>query len=94
MSANVLRGSADADRLAELARERRGDVLCVEELTPGFARRLQAAGIGGLLPNHVLSVRKGVSGSGIYSRFRLSELTLRGPGHRTIYAELVLRRGS
>jgi endonuclease/exonuclease/phosphatase (EEP) superfamily protein YafD len=78
MSANVLAGRGDAKRLAELARDRDTDVLCVEELTPGFARRLEAAGIEGLLPEHVLSVRKGVRGSGIFSRFPLRDLRLHG----------------
>ena len=63
-SANVLRGSADAQRLAEFARDRDADVLSVEELTPRFARSLEAAGIERLLPDHVLSVRKAVAGSG------------------------------
>jgi endonuclease/exonuclease/phosphatase (EEP) superfamily protein YafD len=78
MSANVLHGSADAERLAELARERRVDVLCVEELTREFAARLDAAGVGQLLPQQALSVRGGVSGSGIYSHFRLGRLPVAG----------------
>jgi endonuclease/exonuclease/phosphatase (EEP) superfamily protein YafD len=74
MSANVLHGGADAEQLTGYARDRRVDVLCVEELTPEFAARLDAAGIGRLLPHRVLSVQEGVSGSGIYSRFRLTKL--------------------
>lgn len=74
MSANVLHGGADAEQLAGYARDRRVDVLCVEELTPEFAARLEAAGIGRLLPHRVLSVQEGVSGSGIYSRFPLTKL--------------------
>jgi endonuclease/exonuclease/phosphatase (EEP) superfamily protein YafD len=74
MSSNVLAGSADAGQLAELARDRRVDVLCVEELTPEFATRLDAAGIGRLLPHRVLSVQEGVRGSGVYSRFPLTQM--------------------
>jgi endonuclease/exonuclease/phosphatase (EEP) superfamily protein YafD len=76
MSANVFRGGGDAERLTQLARERNVDFLCVEELTPEFAARLDAAGIRRLLPQRVLSVHKGVSGSGIYSRYPLRRLPL------------------
>ena len=65
MSSNVLAGHADAAKLADFARDRDVDVLCVEELTPEFARSLDAAGIGRLLPRRALSIREGVRGSGI-----------------------------
>jgi endonuclease/exonuclease/phosphatase (EEP) superfamily protein YafD len=74
MSANVLHGGADAEQLAGFARDRRVDLLCVEELTPEFAAGLEAAGIRRLFPHRVLSVQEGVSGSGIYSRFPLTKL--------------------
>ena len=76
MSANVLAGHADAARLVEFARDRDADVLCVEELTPEFVRSLDAAGVGRLLPHRALSVREGVRGSGIYSRYPLRPLPL------------------
>jgi endonuclease/exonuclease/phosphatase (EEP) superfamily protein YafD len=85
MSANVFRGGGDADTLVQLASQRRVDLLCVEELTPEFADRLDAAGIGRLFSHRLLSVREGVSGSGIYSRYPLRRLELRGmtnPNHR------------
>jgi endonuclease/exonuclease/phosphatase (EEP) superfamily protein YafD len=74
MSANVLAGHADAARLVDFARDRDVDVLCVEELTPEFARSLDAAGLGRLFPQRALSVREGVRGSGIYSRYPLRKL--------------------
>jgi endonuclease/exonuclease/phosphatase (EEP) superfamily protein YafD len=76
MSANVFRGGGDAQALARFARDRHVDFLCVEELTPEFAARLDAAGIAALLPHRVLSVHEGVSGSGIYSRYPLRRLPL------------------
>jgi endonuclease/exonuclease/phosphatase (EEP) superfamily protein YafD len=76
MSSNVLAGHADAAQLVDFARDWDVDLLCVEELTPEFAQRLDAAGIRGLLPNRVLSVREGVRGSGIYSRYPLERLPL------------------
>jgi endonuclease/exonuclease/phosphatase (EEP) superfamily protein YafD len=78
MSADVFRGGGDADTLVQLARERHADFLCVEELTPEFAARLDAAGIGSRLSHRVLSVKEGVSGSGIYSRYPLRRLPLHG----------------
>jgi endonuclease/exonuclease/phosphatase (EEP) superfamily protein YafD len=78
MSANVFRGGGDADRLVQLARDRDVDFLCVEELTPEFAARLDDAGIGRLYSHRLLSVREGVSGSGIYSRYPLRGLPLHG----------------
>ena len=78
MSANVFHGNGDAGRLAAFARDHHVDLLCVEELTPEFAAGLDEAGIGRLLPHHVLSVREGVSGSGIYSRYPQRGLPLEG----------------
>ena len=78
MSANVFHGNGDAGTLARFARDHQVDLLCVEELTPEFAAGLDEAGIGNLLPSHVLSVREGVFGSGIYSRYPLRRLPLEG----------------
>ncbi len=64
MSANVLAGHADAARLADFARDRDVDVLCVEELIPEFARGLDASGIGRLLPQRALSVREAFAAAG------------------------------
>jgi endonuclease/exonuclease/phosphatase (EEP) superfamily protein YafD len=74
LSSNVFRGGGDAQTLVRLASERNADFLCVEEETPEFAARLEKAEIGRLLSYRVLSVHKGVSGSGIYSRYPLRRL--------------------
>jgi endonuclease/exonuclease/phosphatase (EEP) superfamily protein YafD len=76
MSANVLRGSGDAEILVANAREHRVDLLCVQELTPEFAAQLDGLGITRLLPHRVLSVQEGVSGSGIYARYPLRRIPL------------------
>jgi endonuclease/exonuclease/phosphatase (EEP) superfamily protein YafD len=78
MSANVFRGGGDAETLVQLARDHQADFLCVEELTPEFAARLDEAGIASLFSHRVRSVREGVSGSGIYSRYPLQRLPLQG----------------
>jgi endonuclease/exonuclease/phosphatase (EEP) superfamily protein YafD len=55
MSANVLVGRADAAALVESVRSRHPDVLAVQEITPGFQRRLRAAGIGRYLPDSIVA---------------------------------------
>jgi endonuclease/exonuclease/phosphatase (EEP) superfamily protein YafD len=76
MSANVLRGSGDAEILMANVRERRVDLLCVQELTPEFAAQLDGLGIARLFPHQVLSVQQGVSGSGIYAGYPLTRIPL------------------
>lgn len=68
-TANVQFGRADAAALVRLVRDRDVDVLGVQELTPGFADRLDDAGIGDLLPHRILEPGAGAAGSGLYSRF-------------------------
>lgn len=79
MSANVLRGRADPDAVLEAVRERRVEVLTVQELTPRFARRFERAGASRFLPHSSLATRPGVIGSGIYSRYPIA------PGPRGEY---------
>jgi endonuclease/exonuclease/phosphatase (EEP) superfamily protein YafD len=88
MAANVLRGSGDAETLMANARERRVDVLCVQELTPSFAAQLDDLGIARLLPNRALSAQQGVSGSGIYSRYPLRRIPLAGEASNGASARL------
>jgi endonuclease/exonuclease/phosphatase (EEP) superfamily protein YafD len=78
LSSNVFRGGGDAQTLVGFAADRHADFLCVEELTPEFAASLDQAGIRRLFSHRVLSVREGVSGSGIYSRYPLRRLPLTG----------------
>ena len=68
LSANVAAGSTSARGLVELARRERVDVLSVQELTPRFAARLEAAGVGSLLPHAVLEARPRYAGTGLYAR--------------------------
>jgi endonuclease/exonuclease/phosphatase (EEP) superfamily protein YafD len=69
MSANMLHGNGDAEQLLRVARERRVEILTVQELTPELARRLAELGIREQLPYTVLVPEEGVIGTGIYSRF-------------------------
>lgn len=68
-TANVHFGRADAAALVRLVEEGDVDVLGVQELTPRFAERLDAAGLGEALPHRIVEPRPGAAGSGLYSRF-------------------------
>ena len=74
LSANVLRGSGDAEQLLGEVRERRIDVLAVQELTPELIAELDRLGIGDELPHRTLEPRENVAGSGIYSRHPIDDL--------------------
>lgn len=74
LSANIHHGTGQAEALVELVERHRPDLLAVQELTPGFDRRLRRAGLGRLLPNQVLETRRGVSGSGLYSSLPMRQI--------------------
>jgi endonuclease/exonuclease/phosphatase (EEP) superfamily protein YafD len=74
MTANVLVGSVEAGTLVDMVRERRVDILSVQELTPEFDSDLREAGLAKLLPHDVLAPEAGATGTGIYSRLPLRAL--------------------
>lgn len=77
VSANIHRGTADPTALVGLVERLDPDLLAVQELTPAFVRRLDAAGLGHLLPHRELVVFPGrpkMPGVGIYSRLPLRGL--------------------
>lgn len=97
LAANVHYGTADPDALVALVDRIRPDVLSVEELTPGFARKLDRSGLRKRLPDTVLEAHKSSSGAGLYSRwplralptprrffFRMPRAELRLPGGRRV----------
>lgn len=71
ISANLRDGQADAESLVRSAREH-ADVLAVQELTPGQAERLSAAGMDQTFPHQWLDGRDGAGGVGVWSRFPLN----------------------
>lgn len=71
MTANLAYGRADAAAVMRLVRRHDVDVLALEELTPGAAAALDAAGARTRFPERVLDVRPGARGSGLMSRFAL-----------------------
>ena len=73
VQSNLLFGKADTAAVVAAVREQRVDVLTLDELTPAAVRELAADGIAELLPHHYLEPGPGGSGTGIYSRFPLTD---------------------
>jgi endonuclease/exonuclease/phosphatase family metal-dependent hydrolase len=92
MSSNMLAGGADAAQLVGLVRDRHVDVLALQEFTPGAEQALRAAGLDALLPYKTSSALDGVGGSGLYSRYPLSDTGVRvNPGgFRQAYATVTV----
>ena len=79
LTANLKFGAAGDASLVDLVRSTGAEVLSVQEFTPAAADRLDAAGIEQLLPYRVIDPRGGPEGSGLYSRYPLTQLPDRGP---------------
>ncbi|GAB3955478.1 hypothetical protein GCM10027614_64920 [Micromonospora vulcania] len=73
LTANLLAGSADARTLVELVRQHHVDVLTVQEFTPEAQADLDRFGLDQLLPHRQLNPQVGTPGSGLYSRWPISE---------------------
>lgn len=73
LTANLYFGRADAEVLVARVRQLDVDVLFLQEHTADAVTRLKQAGLEDLLPHAQLELRGGSGGSGIYSRFPLSE---------------------
>jgi endonuclease/exonuclease/phosphatase (EEP) superfamily protein YafD len=71
-------GSGSAEALVGLVRRERVDVLSVQELTPGLARELDAAGLAELLPERAGEPRPGGSGIGLYANVPLANVAVAG----------------
>ena len=73
LTSNMYFGRADAEVLVDRVRQLDVHVLFVQELTEAAVTRLKQAGLDDLLPCALLELRGGSRGSGIYSRFPLSD---------------------
>lgn len=80
MTSNLLTGIADAQAIVQEVRQRKIDILAMQELTPEMVRDLERASLNQVLPNRVFLDEPGGSGSGIASRFPLSQRNLTPPG--------------
>ena len=81
LTANLYFGRADAEVLVARVRQTGADVLFLQELTSEAVTRLKQAGLEDLMPHAHLELWGGSRGSGIYSRFPLSE----GPAVAPVY---------
>jgi endonuclease/exonuclease/phosphatase family metal-dependent hydrolase len=75
MASNLVAGQGDAQRVVNLVRDNQVDVVSLVELTP---RAVDALGQGlfTLLPNRILLPTTGTAGSGLASKYPLTELGL------------------
>lgn len=81
LTANLYFGRGDPDVVVTRVRASRADVLFLQELTADAVTRLKQAGLDELLPHAQLDLRGGSRGSGIYSRFPLSDGPAVPPSH-------------
>lgn len=68
LTANLALGKADPTAVVALARDS-ADVLVVEEMTPGLAAAMSAAGVDGVMPYRSIDPRYNAEGIGIWSRY-------------------------
>jgi endonuclease/exonuclease/phosphatase family metal-dependent hydrolase len=81
LTANLYFGRGDAEVVVARVREAGADVLFLQELTQDAVTRLKQAGLDDLMPFTQLDLRGASRGSGIYSRFPLSEGPTVAPVH-------------
>ncbi|MBE7188999.1 endonuclease/exonuclease/phosphatase family protein [Jatrophihabitans endophyticus] len=77
MTSNLKLGSAQASSVVDAVRRHRVDVLMLEELTAPEQRRLMAAGLGRVLPHHISDPAYAALGTGLWSRYPLSDTVSR-----------------
>jgi endonuclease/exonuclease/phosphatase family metal-dependent hydrolase len=75
MTINMYVGQADPAAVVALVREHDVAILAVQEFTTAAERGLTGAGLDALLPHHALAGDEqfGTTGSGLYSRYPISE---------------------
>lgn len=84
---NLTLGSADADAVVALVRDRHVDLLALEELTPQARERLRVAGLDDLLPHSAAHPEPGVTGTGLWSRYAITAVgTVDGFVSQTVQA--------
>jgi endonuclease/exonuclease/phosphatase (EEP) superfamily protein YafD len=72
LTANLALGQADPKAVVALARDT-ADVLVVQEMTPGLAVAMSAAGLDGVMPHRSIDPRKNANGIGIWSRYPIAD---------------------
>ena len=72
LTANLSLGQADPKAVVALARDS-ADVLAVQELTPGLAVAMSAAGLDAVMPYRSIDPRSNAAGIGIWSRYPIAD---------------------
>ncbi|WP_436971406.1 endonuclease/exonuclease/phosphatase family protein [Micromonospora vinacea] len=97
LTANLLAGAGDAGTLVDLVRRHQVDVLTVQEFTPDAQAALDRLGLDTLLPHRQLNPEIGTAGSGLYSRWPLTDVGVRrnldGWGFTQAYATVAVPGG-
>ncbi|MBG0561991.1 endonuclease/exonuclease/phosphatase family protein [Actinoplanes aureus] len=90
LTANLLFSGADPAQIVQMVRDNDVAVLAVQEFTPRGEAALKAAGIAELLPYQQLAPEYGASGSGLYSRYPMTDQGSRrnGGGFQQAYATI------
>jgi endonuclease/exonuclease/phosphatase (EEP) superfamily protein YafD len=91
MSANLRLGHADPDAVVAAVARHHVDVLMLQELTPSAVTGLTDAGLDRLLPYHVVDARQSAAGTGLWSRYPLTDVAKRSDyTFALVTAELVI----
>jgi endonuclease/exonuclease/phosphatase (EEP) superfamily protein YafD len=92
MTSNMLYGGADPVTIVGLVRDHDVAVLAVQEFTTEGRKALADAGLGDLLPYSSLADEPGAHGSGVYSRFPVTDPGARrnGGGFMQAYATVTV----
>lgn len=72
LTANLSLGQADPRAVVALARDT-ADVLVVQEMTPGLAVAMAAAGLDGVMPYRAIDPRTKANGIGMWSRYPIAD---------------------
>ncbi|MBB4932477.1 endonuclease/exonuclease/phosphatase family metal-dependent hydrolase [Lipingzhangella halophila] len=75
LTANLLEGQGDLGVLADLVEREKVDVLALQEVTPEVAEAMADIGLTDALPHDIVDARPGVSGSAIYARHPVTDIT-------------------
>jgi endonuclease/exonuclease/phosphatase family metal-dependent hydrolase len=90
MTANLYFGTADLRQVVRIVRDRRIDVLALEELTTGAVAGLERAGLRDLLPYAVTQPAVGAAGTGLWSRLPLTEVPAAPAGFNACAADIAV----
>jgi endonuclease/exonuclease/phosphatase (EEP) superfamily protein YafD len=89
MTFNLKLGQADPNSVVAAAHKHNVDVLMLEELTPDAQRGLSTAGIDSEFPYHASMAGRGAWGTGLWSRYPLSNIDYpRGFGFVLVTAQV------